>query len=65
MPWYRDLPPKVIFIRAFSKPCGSEAYLILSVAENFTCLLVGYTLAGASCATIGGALCKLSDEELL
>ena len=32
---------------------SSEAYLILSVAESFTCLLVGYTLAGASCGTIG------------
>ncbi|CAK9099527.1 Tetracycline resistance protein [Durusdinium trenchii] len=31
----------------------SLSYLILSVAESFTCLLVGYIFAGAFCATIG------------
>lgn len=32
---------------------AAESYLILSVAESFTCLLVGYIFAGAFCATIG------------
>mmetsp|Transcript_44769 Transcript_44769/g.83636 ORF Transcript_44769/g.83636 Transcript_44769/m.83636 type:complete len:545 (-) Transcript_44769:110-1744(-) len=44
----------------------SLAYLILSVAESFTCLLVGYMLAGASCGTIGvcnAYIAQNSSEE--
>mmetsp|Transcript_20973 Transcript_20973/g.49124 ORF Transcript_20973/g.49124 Transcript_20973/m.49124 type:complete len:546 (+) Transcript_20973:76-1713(+) len=44
----------------------SLAYLILSIAESFSCLLVGYTLAGASCGTIGvcnAYIAQNSSEE--
>lgn len=44
----------------------SLAYLILSVAESFTCLMVGYIFAGAFCATIGvcnAYIAQVSAEE--
>eukprot|EP00434_Breviolum_minutum_P028389 symbB.v1.2.025113.t1/scaffold2421.1/size79598/2 len=44
----------------------SLAYLILSVAESFTVLLVGYIFAGAFCATIGvcnAYIAQVSAEE--
>ena len=44
----------------------SIAYLILSVAESFAMLLVGYVCAGAFCATIGvcnAYIAQVSSEE--